>query len=477
LTASFVQAASKGSWVIPPRSDVALGGVSIDSRGQVAGCAFVAISGPRHDGHDFVQQALEHGATMLVVEREVALHERLRVPVLRVADTKRALRDLAGAYRRELRGCVIAVTGSAGKTTTKHLIHAILGSRLRGSAAPRSFNNDIGVPLTILNAKPDDNYLVAELGTNAPGEIELLATIAAPEIAVITSIGHSHLERLGSVEAVAREKASLLNHVSRGGLAILHDTPILTNLVPRGLKHVRFGCTASADLRLTDRGSIEDRWWFELNAEQRFETHLPGEHNAMNAMAAIAVARHMRLSDEDISRALLAARSPSMRMARVTISGIDIHNDAYNANPESMAASLKAFGEMTPGASRRVLLLGDMLELGEYTTKAHLDVLQRIRELHAFRPLGLVVLIGPRFGRAAAAAPTIPDAWGLRVHEGLDDVLADRIAAMLQPGDSVLVKGSRGMAMERIVDVVAARCDCGAGANQDDAARRSVTIA
>ena len=388
---------------------------------------------------------------MVLVERESQSIRDLRVPVLRVASTRKALLESARMYRSKIQGRVIAVTGSAGKTTTKHLIHEILSTRLRGSTAPKSFNNDIGVPLTILNAKSDDAYLVLEIGTNAPGEINALAQIASPDVAVITSIGRSHLERLGSIDAVAREKASILQHIRDRGLAVVNDNSMLTPLLPPGLAVVRFGRSNVADLRLTARGSHDGRWWFQLNGAHRFEMGIPGEHNALNASAAIAVARHLGLTDGEITLALSRATLPDMRMMRSSIAGIEFHNDAYNANPESMAASLKTFGELAGNADRRVIMLGDMLELGSHAADAHREVIDRLLELHEAMPVALVVLVGPNLQSAAQEIPATSAGFQLHVHAALDQDRVRDIAGLLRPGDTVLVKGSRGMAMERII--------------------------
>lgn len=445
LTSENLANATGGTWLQRPAESAAYVGVGIDTRDDLTGCVFFAIVGANHDGHDFLQAAVDAGAKTLVVQREM-LDLPPGAAVLLVDDTRLTLGALARGYRETLTSTtVIAITGSAGKTTTKSLLDTILSASLTGTCARKSFNNDIGVPLTILSASPIDQYLLLEVGTNAPGEIDTLAAIAKPDIAVITLIGRSHLAGLGSVEAVAREKASLLNHLQPGGRAVVHaDSPYLSQYLPQGC--ITFGCDGDADLRLTDRGMSDGIWWFEINHQRRFALGLPGHHNAVNAMAAVAVAHELSLDDAAISEALAAARPSDMRFAPQQWRGMTIYNDAYNANPDSMIAALDTFAELTTSAARRVVILGDMLELGDEAVNLHMNVGRHLARLHQTCPFVHVILIGPLAAHIGCALE------GNVTH--LPTLTQDAVAhihSILRQGDAVLLKGSRGGQLERIL--------------------------
>jgi UDP-N-acetylmuramoyl-tripeptide--D-alanyl-D-alanine ligase len=435
-------------------------GVGIDSRCPLEKKIFFAISGDRHDGHNHLHGAAEAGAGLLVVDRE--LPEKKVPPdigILLVADTRQAMGRLARAYRQSLRLTkVIAITGAAGKTTTKNLVHAALSASMRGRIAPASFNNDIGVPLTILSAQPTDQYLVVEIGTSAPGEVAHLSRIAEPDVAIITLVGHGHLDGLGDLESVAAEKLAILHHLRDTGLAILNaDAPLLRPGMQMARSVVLFGQSEEADLRLTGRGFANGAWWFEANRRMRYKLSMPGRHNAYNALAAVAVARRFGINDVLVSEGLGRAEVPPMRMARQEIGSMRVYNDAYNANPESMIAALETFAELEENAERRVLVLGDMLELGEHSAEQHRQLADEIIELDRFSPVDRVILIGK------ACAPTAEE---LRERWDKDRVIRRAtltpsaialVLKQLEPGDALLVKGSRALKLERVIEAVRRR--------------------
>ncbi|MHC4209388.1 MAG: UDP-N-acetylmuramoyl-tripeptide--D-alanyl-D-alanine ligase [Planctomycetota bacterium] len=447
---------SGGRWLSRGGARGAVGGVGIDSRADLTHRVFVAIRGETHDGHDYLGQAADAGAPLLIVGERPADRLPADVGVIQVDDTRRALRRLAAAYRRQLRGsAVIAVTGSAGKTTVKMLMDRVLSTSLRGRAAPASFNNDIGVPLTLLGADPRDKYVIVEIGANGPGEIDRLSAIARPDIGVITTVGRAHLQGFGTPDNVADEKAALLRHLAsprRGGLAVINaDVPRLRTHCRCGQTVTLFGEADDADLRLTGRGTEDDCWWLEVNGSQRFRLGLPGHHNAVNALAAVAVGRRLGIDDRLIDEALARCRAVDMRMSRQHVSGVTIYNDAYNANPESMIASLETFAELAAGAPRRVLVLGDMLELGEAAPQLHRQVGRRVVELDARLRIDRVVLVGPL---SAHTAETINQAWGpdrLTWLPELDPPGGASIAELLAPDDAVLLKASRAVGLERLI--------------------------
>ncbi len=468
-TPDTIRTATSGTWLTRPEgTHTSIEGVAIDSRAVKPGQVFLALKGDRFDGHDFLDTAVAAGASLLVVDKPVTLasagNSAPSIGIIRVPDSRKALLKLASAYRRTLSATrVIAVGGSNGKTTTTRLIQAILATRLRGTCSQKSFNNDVGVPLTILSARESDQYLICEVGSNAPGEIALLAGVVRPDIAVITSIGREHLERLGSLEGVAREEAALLAEVPPGGAAILpHDVPLLADYArataASGRTVVTFGRDPAADLRLSSfehfasgaSGSdpTPDSIRLGINNRWTFSCPMVGEHNAINALAAVAVARRLGLADADIAAGLASVVVPDMRLQRSTVAGIQIVNDAYNANPDSTLAALRTFAALYAPASRRVVVLGDNLEMGDAGPDAHREIGQAIIDLGC---IDLLVAVGPL---AALAADAVEAQFGPRRVARLPDLNdgRDRHATrLLRAGDALLVKGSRRMALERLV--------------------------
>lgn len=455
-----------GSWIRRPGSDVVendadlLTGVSTDSRSVKPGQVFIALRGERFDGHEFLSAAAGGGAPLLIVD------DPKRVPaslvksgqgpaILRVADTLKALGQLGAAYRKSLEGTrVIAVCGSNGKTTTTRLIQSVLSTKLRGTASIKSYNNEVGVPLTILSAKPGDQFLVCEVGTNAPGETARLARIVQPDIAVITSLGRAHIEFFGSLAEVAREDAAIFADLRPGGTAVVPAGVREYDQFLKPVPHVlTFGPEESADMRLTAvehtpiaGGAMGLR--FTMGGRQSFEAPLLGEHNALNALAAVAVARRLGLDDASIAKGLLAVSPADMRLNRRTVAGADLFIDCYNANPESAAAAVRTFAALTTRATRRVLVFGDMLELGAHASRAHRELAELVREAC---PADMVVTVGPLALHIAEVLSRHWEGKKFVMHSELDDDKADRIAAKIRPGDAVLLKGSRGMKLERLV--------------------------
>lgn len=472
--------ASGPTWLARPENLGAIEGVSIDSRAVAPGQVFIAIKGERHDGHDFLAQAVGAGANMLIVSREMTPSAIAALPrqvaILRVADTGAALLRLAGAYRKTLeRTKVIAVAGSNGKTTTTRLIDAVLKGAMRGSASQKSFNNAIGVPLTILSAKRTDQYLVCEVGTNAPGEIAPLARAIEPDIAVITSIGREHLEGLGSLRGVVQEETSLLSGVRPGACAILNaDSPLLVETMRPGVfganlaNIVWFGLSEKADLRVSGVRPTGAGMSFAINERHELALPLLGTHNALNAAAAAGVARRLGLEWDVIAKGLATVLPVPMRLERVEACGVWFLNDAYNANPESMLAAFDAFAQACEAMSprRRVAVLGDMLELGDATGEAHAEMARALVDRAV--PVGggvrtiadRVVLVGPNMARAREVIETHGISLEMDVSHvtNLTEAVATQIAAQLRTGDAVLLKGSRGMGLERVLEAWRARC-------------------
>lgn len=469
-----LRAITVGRWLRRPTErggHVEPTGVSTDSRTLRGGQVFIALRGERFDGHDYLDEAAGAGARLVIVDREAVPEPEGRAGVLLVDDTLGAMARLATAYRRTLSATVIAITGSVGKTTTKQMVDAILSPHMPGAASARSFNNHIGVPLTLLNASPRDRYLVVEAGTNAPGEIDFLARIIQPDVAVITAIGLAHVEKLGGREGIAAEKSALLRRLRDGGLAIVTgDAPELEPYLKLAPRLIRFGEAERCDLRLTAVEDEAGRVRFEVNGRRWFELPCPGAHNAWNALAAVGVGRHMKLDDDAIAEGLGRYEPPPMRLNARRIggpAGVTLINDAYNANPTSMAAAIETLESMARASGgRAVAVLGEMAELGERSPELHRALGERL----AGSGVDTAVLIGRD---ALYAAEALGRAWAgsrIRPIAAWTEGTAEEVATMLRAGDTVLIKASRSAALERLVPAIEARFARPGGGASDGAA-------
>lgn len=450
LTTEEIARAVRGRWLRKP-PEVAIQGVTIDSRSAEPGEMFFAISGERCDGHDFLRAAADAGCIAAVVRRdrevEAEVAKLFGCGLLEVDDTTAALGRLGAYHRSVTPATVVAVTGSNGKTTVKRMIHHVLSRRLRGTCSPKSFNNFIGVPLTLLGAGAADDYVVVEIGTNAPGEVDALTRMAEPDVAVVTGVAEAHLAGLGSLERIAAEKASILGGVAEGALGIvLADSEPLTRAAAGyDVRTVRYGTVESAELRLTDYEPTAAGCRFEVNGELPVNLPLPGRHNALNALAAVAVAQRLGFERVAAAAALADFTPVEMRTQRIIAGEVTVINDAYNANPASMSAAAGVLAETD--ARRRVFIAGDMLELGPDEISLH----ERTGgELAGF---GLDLLIGVgKLGRYIAMAASEAGTPA----ETFDSVseAARAVPGLLRAGDAVLLKGSRAMRMERLVEPI-----------------------
>lgn len=431
--------------------DCLIEGVVTDSRKAGPRTLFLAIRGERLDGHAFVADALGQGTVAAMVSDPDAVGPgTARDRLIVVDDTITALGRLASRYRECLSGSVIAVTGSNGKTTTKSMIrHVLLGAK-RGRAAERSFNNHIGVPLTLLSATPSDEFLVTELGTSAPGEIDALASMTRPDIAVVTNVGLAHLEGLGDLSGVAREKLSLLDHLEPGGLAVVNiDEPLVREQLARwgAPAVVTFGIHDEADLRATDVRTVGRRVAFRINGRDDVMLSVMGEHNASNALAAYAVARRLGLSHDLIIERLQCFEMPEMRLNIVQMGSMLVVNDSYNANPTSMRAAIESFRNLEV-AGRRVAIIGDMRELGEAAEHLH----REIGRLVAGSDIDVLIGVGRHAHEICDEAGRCrPGRLELQTADRVED-LHNRLPAMLRPRDTILLKGSRALRLERLLE-------------------------
>jgi UDP-N-acetylmuramoyl-tripeptide--D-alanyl-D-alanine ligase len=432
---------------------LAVVGVSTDTRTLRAGQLFVAIRGEKLDGHTYLERAAQAGAAAALIDRDCAAP----LPTVLVADSVRALGALAAARRARFAGPVIAITGSNGKTTTKELCAQLLaGVGVRVRRTPGNLNNHIGLPLSILALDESDQVLVVELGMNHPGEIDALARIARPDVGAITQVAAAHLGPMGSLEAIAKAKGELFDHIGAQGTGVLNadDAWVMSQASRCAGRQVRFGLAAGVEYRAQGSAADLDRGRFVLASPRlsgEIALPLPGRHMVSNALCAIAAADASGLLPDEfaaIRRAIEDFRGMPGRLAlRFCRDGLRILDDTYNANPESLRAALRTLAALAP-PGRAFAVLGDMLELGNEAERLHEESGRGIAGA------GVTALIG--VGPLASCAVAGARAAGLGFAETAPDpaAAARRIRQLAVPGDLVLIKGSRGSRMERVASAL-----------------------
>jgi UDP-N-acetylmuramoyl-tripeptide--D-alanyl-D-alanine ligase len=432
------------------RLETPVTGVSIDSRTCRPGDAFFAIRGAHQDGHAFVGHARLRGAACVVTTRiPPGLGAEGDFPVVLVDDTTAALQRLGLAHRRRFTIPVVAITGSNGKTTTKELVATVLSARRRVLKPVGSYNNQWGVPLTLLTLEPEHEAAVLEIGMNAFGEIAALSQLCQPTVGVVTTIAPAHLEGVGSIEGVQKAKGELVEAIPPDGVVVLNgDEPLVLALAARARGRVMtYGQADAADVRLGDVGLAEGGLAFRLVAGRATaDVRLPlaGRHNAWHAAAAAAVGLALGVPLDEAAAALALATPVKGRLVWREAGGVRVLDDTYNANPASVRAALDVLRE-APGQGRRWAILGDMLELGGQTEAAHREAGAWVAAL----PVAGLLAVGPamRLTAEAARAAGCPEVATFASPEGAAAHALTRLAR----GDRVLVKGSRGMKMERAV--------------------------
>jgi UDP-N-acetylmuramoyl-tripeptide--D-alanyl-D-alanine ligase len=422
--------------------------VSTDTRKIKKGDLFIAIKGDNFDGHQFIGQAVTSGvAAILVSSREVPVEGKVAVIV--VHDTVKALGRLARYHRQRFRIPVIAITGSAGKTTTKEFIASILKKKFRLLYNAGTENNHIGVPMTLLKLRKSHEAAVLELGTNHFGEISWLAENTRPTVAVFTNIGPSHLAGFGSSEGVLKEKLTLIEHLVKNGRIILNaDDPLLRTVLRKKLpqKILTYAVEHRADIKARAVSGEKGQLCFTLDSGAKFRLPAPVWGNVSNALAAIACGRLFKISLEDMQKAILSTRSAKGRQCFHFVGGVTVIDDTYNANPLSFKNALRTLA-MIPHEGRTFLLGADMLELGERTEELHAEVGLCVGESRVDK----VLTVG-RFARTIGdkARETRPEIEA-RHFEKKEEML-NALRHEVRPGDVVLGKGSRSMHMEEVVN-------------------------
>ena len=438
----------------PAHRDKRITGVCSDTRRIEKGNLFVAISGERYDGHDFVSEAMRSGACASLVtadwhddraDRNSPEGARIVVPVVLTA-----LQAFAGWHRSRFDLPVIAVTGSNGKTTTKNMIASVLSERSRVFKTPGNLNSQLGVAETLFSLQEDHGAAVLELGMNQAGELNRLARMTRPSVGVITNVGPAHIEFFESIEGIARAKGEILDHLPVDGHAVLNaDDPLVMKQAGRSPAPVTtFGRSAGTDVRLARSRTELSGSTFALSDGASFRINLMGEHQVMNAVAAVAVGRLFGIDDSGIARALRHVESTPMRMEYRKVGAVHLINDTYNANPSSMKAALDA---LAATAGRKLVVLGDMLELGETGKAAHREVGR-----HAAEVAERIITAGELARDIAEAAVEAGMPASRVVACSSSDQAAAEVLEKIRDGDVILVKGSRGMRMEAVVESMAA---------------------
>jgi UDP-N-acetylmuramoyl-tripeptide--D-alanyl-D-alanine ligase len=433
------------------RGDPWIEAVTIDGRAATQGSLYVPIRGKKQDGHRYLEQAFLNGAAFALVAEDADL-PRVAPNLVRVPDTTKALGDLARWHRSRFDVPVIGITGSCGKTSTKEMMRLVLGPRV--VASPASYNNDVGVPLTLLQMDRETEAAVVEIGTNAPGEIAALASIVRPTVGVVTNVEEAHLAGLGSIRGVLKEKASLLAALPDGGAAVVNaDNYYCREMLDGvGCHLITFGTWEDADVYGTGVRVTAEGVAFDLYGRLPFEIPAMGLHNVHNGLAAVAVALWLGRDPADVQQALLRYEAPEMRMRREVVGDVVLINDAYNANPRSMEAAVVELSAR-PASGRRIAVVGDMLELGDQTERCHRELGRKLGNAR----LDALWTIGPSARYIALEA----NGAGLRPeacfhHESVEEAMATPPLDP-RPGDTWLFKASRGMALERVHAAVRAR--------------------
>ncbi len=422
--------------------------ISTDSRKTGKGCLFVALIGENFDGHDFLESAFCGGAACAVVSKDVEIKGKT---IIKVKDTQKALGHIAGLYRSKFLIPAVAITGSVGKTSTKEMCASVLSSEFNILKNKGNFNNEIGVPLTIFGLDDTHEILLNEMGMSGFGEIDSLSKMIKPDVVIMTNIGISHIELLGSQENIFKAKSEFVKNMKAGGVVIINgDDPILyakkselgDNVLTYGIKN------AGADLIAKDIEVREDGISFKADGmDNHFDISLSvlGEHNVYNSLASILLGLVLNIDKEKIQKALKEHMPENMRLNVINCKGYQIINDCYNAAPDSVAAALKVLGAKK---SRKVAVLGDMAALGDFSETAHktvgLDVIKN--------NIDVLITIGTEAKTIAkVAAENGMDKENIHVFKNTDEAIKS-IKTIIASGDTILVKASRVMKLEKVTE-------------------------
>lgn len=428
--------------------------IVIDSREVKDNYLFIAIIGEDQDGHLYLEDAVKNGARAVIVDREIKSDflKKSEVAVLRVSDTTEALQNIAHNYRKRFADLkVVAVTGSAGKTTTKDLIYSVLSQKYNCLKTEGNYNNHIGLPLTLLRLTADQEFAILEMGMSALGEIELLAKIAKPDFGIVTNVAAAHLKQLGSLENIARAKKELIDQLKESETAILnYDNQYTRNMgETTAAEVIYFGFETGADLQTVDYYFDKKKESLNFKVEYgdevyNFKFNKAGKHNVYNAMAAIILAFKLNLRVSEIQQGLLQTKFSSNRMEFIELNnGARIINDSYNANPLAVKAALDVLAELK--AERKISVLASMLELGSESKVKH----QEIGAYAAAKEVDLLITIGSQAKNIVAGAETKIQSKKIIILNNNQECI-DFLAAEIKRDDLILIKGSRANKLEEI---------------------------
>jgi UDP-N-acetylmuramoyl-tripeptide--D-alanyl-D-alanine ligase len=422
-------------------------GVSIDSRTIELGDCFFAIAGDNFDGHNYITEAFAKGAACAVISRDIDSGDNC---LLKVSDTIKALGDFAAEYRKRMNFKVVAITGSVGKTMTRQIVYHVLSRHFRTVTALKNFNNNIGLPLTLLRAGQQDEIVVAELGSNHPSEIAQLTRIAQPDIAVVTNVYPAHLEGFGNLRTIVQEKLSISEGLRTGGVFFINGdcNELLEVCRDKGIKFISFGKSDRCDIQARNITHFDSGSRFTIDGREIF-LPLLGVGNVENALAAWAVCSRFVITIDDFAEAVKTLRAATMRAELLQIGSLTVLSDCYNANPASMKNALDILVQLGANKkSRLVFICGDMAELGAQSEKFHteLGVLITKAKVH------LLLAVGKLAKVAADAAGSLAD-YGLQVEYFNDaSAVCNSLQKFIKNSDIILVKGSRAAKLENAVE-------------------------
>jgi len=424
-----------------------INGAEIDSRKLQPGAAFFALKGATSDGHAYVQEALQKGAVLCVVAEDWAAKNPTPAPLWIVPDPEKALQKLAEKWRLSFSIPVLAITGTNGKTTTRAMCAAIIKTAYNLHTTSGNFNNQLGLPITLLNLRPEHQFSLIEMGTNHFGEIARLCEIAHPNAGLITNVGWGHIEFFGNIEGVAQAKSELFAALPENGTAFINaDDPLIVKMPVAGRK-IKYGFENKAVDFYGKISGYNDEGQAVLNVNSRFDIHLPipGRIAALNALAAVAVGLFFNVDEKAVIAALEAFQPVSQRFVQIKVGPYQVINDAYNANPDSTIAALETFRRIKT-SGRRIFIMGDMLELGQYAMQGHKRVGKAVAQADIDRFYGVGTLTAYAIETAARAGLKAAYYFSTK-----SDLLA-ALKSDLKEGDTLLVKGSRGSRMEEIIE-------------------------
>jgi UDP-N-acetylmuramoyl-tripeptide--D-alanyl-D-alanine ligase len=451
-TLQEIQEMTAGYGLAEQYQDIVISGVSTDTRTISQGNLYIPLKGEKFNGHAFVKEAFMKGALAALWEKSEP-NPPQDVPLILVNDTLKALQRLASCYREQLAVKVIGITGSNGKTSTKDMTAAVLSTQYKVQKTEGNLNNHIGLPLTLLRLEENTEVAVVEMGMSNFGEIELLSHLAKPDAAIITNIGEAHLQELGSRDGIAKAKLEIVTSLKESGVFVYNgDEPLLTNRVQQmklSQEMMTFGSGERNDYYPLTISMQANGTTFTVNQAPDTSLFIPilGRHQVYNALAAIAVARFFGVSWENIEIGLKNLQMTKMRMEILKgKDGLTIINDAYNASPTSMKAALELLGELT-GYEKKIAVLGDMLELGEKEVEFHEEI-GRLLDPNGIDYVFTYGRLGEKI--ATAAQPAFPDGR-VKAYDS-KEVLAADLAALASPNDVILLKASRGMRLEQVME-------------------------